>query len=205
MGIPLMAVKSDGGFGYDSTDLAAIYHRLFVMRADWIVYVTDLGQETHFHMIFDAAEQAGWHRPSVTRCDHMGFGVVQGADGKKFKTRSGETVKLKDLLDEAVTQATADMESRNEGKPLTPDQLDAARVLGIGAVKYADLSMSRESNYRFSFKKMLNLQGNTAPYMLYAYVRIQGIRRKAKEFMEQEGLSQGDLHMSVDEFSLDTP
>merc|ERR1719201_2463129 len=100
-----MVVKSDGGFGYDSTDMAAIYHRLFVMRADWVVYITDLGQETHFHMIFDAAEQAGWHRPAVTRVDHMGFGVVLGYDGKKFKTRSGETVKLKDLLDEAVERA----------------------------------------------------------------------------------------------------
>ena len=84
-----MVIKSDGGFGYDSTDLAAIYHRLLVMRADWIVYVTDLGQEQHFHMIFDAAEQAGWHRPPLTRCDHMGFGVVQGEDKKRLKTRPG--------------------------------------------------------------------------------------------------------------------
>merc|ERR1712217_982183 len=75
--IPLMVVKSDGGYGYDSTDMAAIYHRLFIMRADWIIYVTDLGQETHFHMIFDAAIQCGWHTPGTTRCDHMGFGVVQ--------------------------------------------------------------------------------------------------------------------------------
>eukprot|EP00971_Amphidinium_carterae_P235748 4678659-Amphidinium_carterae.1 len=99
--IPLMIVKSDGGYGYDSTDMAAIYHRLFIMRADWIVYITDMGQETHFFMIFDAAKQAGWHREGVTRCDHMGFGVVQGEDKKRFKTRSGETVKLQDLLDEA--------------------------------------------------------------------------------------------------------
>merc|ERR1712151_841274 len=112
--IPLMAVKSDGGFGYDSTDLAAIYHRIFVMRADWIVYITDLGQETHFHMVFDAAEQAGWHRPGVTRVDHMGFGVVQGEDKKKFKTRSGETVKLSDLLDEAVERALVEIKSRVE-------------------------------------------------------------------------------------------
>merc|ERR1712183_639690 len=110
--IPLMAVKSDGGFGYDSTDLAAIYHRLFVMRSDWIIYITDLGQETHFHMIFDAAEQAGWHRPPVTRCDHMGFGVVQGEDKKKFKTRSGETVKLVDLLDEAIERAAQEIKDR---------------------------------------------------------------------------------------------
>jgi arginyl-tRNA synthetase len=110
--IPLMAVKSDGGYGYDSTDLAAIYHRLFIMRADWIIYITDMGQETHFHMIFDAAEQAGWHRPPATRCDHMGFGVVQGEDKKKFKTRSGETVKLNDLLDEAVERAHTEVKKR---------------------------------------------------------------------------------------------
>merc|ERR1712232_1521345 len=110
--IPLMAVKSDGGFGYDSTDLAAIYHRLFIMRADWIIYITDMGQELHFHMIFDAAVQAGWHRPPITRCDHMGFGVVQGEDKKKFKTRSGETVKLSDLLDEAVDRALVEIKKR---------------------------------------------------------------------------------------------
>merc|ERR1719191_1801320 len=116
--IPLMAVKGDGGFGYDSTDLAAIYHRLFVMRADWIVYLTDLGQESHFHMIFDAAEQAGWHRPGVTRVDHMGFGVVQGEDKKKFKTRSGETVKLSDLLDEAIQRAADEIKElvQEQGK-----------------------------------------------------------------------------------------
>merc|ERR1712023_406609 len=104
--------KSDGGFGYDSTDLAAIYHRLFIMRADWIIYITDMGQELHFHMIFDAAKQAGWHRPPATRCDHMGFGVVQGEDKKKFKTRSGDVVKLVDLIDEAVERATVEIQNR---------------------------------------------------------------------------------------------
>merc|ERR1712222_7355 len=93
-----------------------IFHRFFVMRADWCIYVTDLGQESHFHMIFDAAEQCGWHRPPVTRCDHMGFGVVLGADGKKFKTRSGETVKLKDALDETTEHAMVEIQKRVAGQ-----------------------------------------------------------------------------------------
>merc|ERR1712232_809707 len=117
--IPLMAVKSDGGFGYDSTDLAAIYHRLFIMRADWIIYITDMGQELHFHMIFDAAVQAGWHQAPVTRCDHMGFGVVQGEDKKKFKTRSGEG---RDVF----------LEDKSE-------QQEAAERIGIAAVRYFDM------------------------------------------------------------------
>merc|ERR1719359_766926 len=146
--IPLMAVKSDGGYGYDSTDLAAIYHRLFMMRADWIIYITDMGQELHFHMIFDAALQAGWHRPPATRVDHMGFGVVQGEDKKKFKTRSGETVKLAVLLDEAISRAGDEIKARveDQGKDwgevflaTEEDQKDAASKLGIAAVRYFDM------------------------------------------------------------------
>merc|ERR1719316_2232243 len=146
--IPLMAVKSDGGFGYDSTDLAAVYHRLFVMRADWIIYITDMGQELHFHMIFDAAMQAGWHRPPATRCDHMGFGVVQGEDKKKFKTRSGETVKLSDLLDEAVERALTEINNRAEQQGENAfikdekEQLEAANRLGIAAVRYFDMKQN---------------------------------------------------------------
>eukprot|EP00927_Polykrikos_kofoidii_P025871 TRINITY_DN2317_c0_g1_i6.p1 TRINITY_DN2317_c0_g1~~TRINITY_DN2317_c0_g1_i6.p1 ORF type:complete len:586 (+),score=117.18 TRINITY_DN2317_c0_g1_i6:74-1831(+) len=184
---PLMAVKSDGGYGYDSTDLACIYHRLFMMRADWIIYVTDLGQEQHFHMIFDAAEQAGWHRPPITRCDHMGFGVVQGDDGKKFKTRSGETVKLVDLLNEAVDRATVEITKRvaeqkeKEGEVFLKDpqdQTDAANKIAIAAIRYFDMKQNRTSNYIFSYDKMLDPRGNTAVYLFYAYARIRAIQRK---------------------------
>jgi arginyl-tRNA synthetase len=186
---PLMAVKSDGGFGYDSTDLAAIYHRLFVMRSDWIVYVTDLGQETHFYMIFDAAQQAGWHRPGTTRCDHMGFGVVQGEDKKKFKTRSGETVKLSDLLDEAVERAKTEIQERVKGQAESggevflatdAEQQDAAEKLGIAAVRYFDMKQNRTSDYVFSYDRMLDAKGNSAVFLFYAYARICSIGRKAE-------------------------
>jgi arginyl-tRNA synthetase len=187
--IPLMAVKSDGGFGYDSTDLAAIYHRLFIMRADWVVYITDMGQETHFHMIFDAAEQAGWHRSPATRCDHMGFGVVQGEDKKKFKTRSGETVKLSDLLDEAVERAHAEImnrvaEQREKGEDMVflkteEEQKDAATRLGIAAVRYFDMKQNRVSPYVFSYERMLDSKGNSAVFLFYAYARIRQIQRKS--------------------------
>jgi len=186
--IPLMAVKSDGGFGYDSTDLAAIYHRLFLMRADWVVYITDLGQELHFHMIFDAAKQAGWHRPPVTRVDHMGFGVIQGDDGKKFKTRSGETVKLSNLLDEAVERASQEIAERVAGQEKegtevflkTPEeQQDAAEKIGIAAIRYFDMKQNRTTSYAFSYEKMLDPKGNSALYLFYAYARIRSIQRKS--------------------------
>jgi len=186
--IPLMVVKSDGGFGYDSTDMAAIYHRLFVMRADWVIYITDLGQESHFHMIFDAAEQAGWHRPNVSRCDHMGFGVVQGEDGKKFKTRSGETVKLTDLLDEASARALKEIQDRvkqqeEKGDEVlmktVEDQEAAAERLGIAAVRYFDMKQNRTSPYAFSYDRMLEAKGNTAVFLFYAYARLRAIQRKS--------------------------
>jgi arginyl-tRNA synthetase len=113
--VPLMVVKSDGGYGYDSTDLAAIKHRIFEEKADWLIYVTDLGQETHFLKIFAAARKAGWKREEGgVRMDHVGFGVVQGEDGKRFKTRSGDVVRLADLLDEAEERALKELEGRDE-------------------------------------------------------------------------------------------
>jgi len=183
--IPLMAVKSDGGYGYDSTDLAAIYHRLFIMRADWVIYITDMGQELHFHMIIDAALQAGWHRPPATRVDHMGFGVVQGEDKKKFKTRSGETVKLSDLLDEAVERAHTEIKKRveeqGEGAFIKSEEeaAEGAKALGIAAVRYFDMKQNRVSPYVFSYEKMLDPRGNSAVFLFYAYARIRQIQKKA--------------------------
>jgi arginyl-tRNA synthetase len=178
--------KSDGGFNYATTDLAAIRHRVQLdpadggERADRVLYVTDAGQSQHFEMVFAAAKKAGFVSDSVS-LEHVPFGLVQGEDGKKFATRSGDTVKLKDLLDEAVRIAGEDIKSRqdNPDEDLPQALIDVSKTVGIGAVKYADLSMNRESNYKFSYGRMLSLNGNTAPYMLYAYARICGIVRKA--------------------------
>jgi len=177
---PLIIQKSDGGFNYATTDLAAIRYRTRQDEAERILYVVDAGQANHFNQVFQVAVKAGWV-PENVELSHVPFGLVQGEDGKKFKTRSGETVRLKDLLDEAVKRAKADLETRIETE--ARQETDAfiqsvAETVGIGAVKYADLSQNRTSNYIFSYDKMLALQGNTAPYLLYAYVRVQGISRK---------------------------
>eukprot|EP00970_Alexandrium_tamarense_P002682 scaffold376_cov199-Alexandrium_tamarense.AAC.6 len=184
--LPMLVRKSDGGFNYATTDLAAIRHRVQLdpsdggEKADRVLYVTDAGQSQHFEMVFAAAKKAGFIAEPIS-LEHVPFGLVQGEDGKKFATRSGDTVKLKDLLDEAVKIAGEDMKSRtdNPDQELSEALNDVAKTVGIGAVKYADLSMNRESNYKFSYGRMLSLNGNTAPYMLYAYARICGIVRKA--------------------------
>lgn len=191
--MPMIIRKSDGGFLYATTDLAAVQHRIETENANRVVYVTDVGQSQHFKMVFEAAKKCGLVNDDHS-LEHVPFGLVQGEDGKKFKTRSGDTVRLKDLLDEAVSRSEALIGER-EGisvDELSEKQKNIARVVGVGAVKYADLSMNRESNYRFSFNKMLSLQGNTAPYMLYAFARIQGIRRKAVE----EGGDGGDVKVA---------
>nr|B8HSK8.1 RecName: Full=Arginine--tRNA ligase; AltName: Full=Arginyl-tRNA synthetase; Short=ArgRS [Cyanothece sp. PCC 7425] len=184
---PLIVQKSDGGYIYATTDLAALRYRIEQDQADWIIYVTDAGQSTHFAQVFQVAQRAGWI-PNRIRLVHVPFGLVQGEDGKKLKTRSGDTVRLQDLLDEAIDRARNDLVSRleAEGRQETPEFIDhVAQVVGIGAVKYADLSQNRTSNYVFSYDKMLSLQGNTAPYLIYAYVRVQGISRKGQIDLEQ--------------------
>jgi arginyl-tRNA synthetase len=181
----MLVRKSDGGFNYATTDLAAVRHRTQMAaedggeRANRVLYVTDAGQSQHFEMMFQAAKLAGFVAEGAS-LEHVPFGLVQGEDGKKFATRSGDTVKLKDLLNESIRIAGEDVRSRTENADAeTIDRIDTvSRVVGIGSVKYADLSMNRESNYRFSYERMLSLNGNTAPYMLYAYARICGIIRK---------------------------
>ncbi|MGG6296186.1 arginine--tRNA ligase [Leptolyngbya sp. AN02str] len=178
--LPLIIQKTDGGYNYATTDLAAIRYRTQQDHADRIIYVTDAGQANHFAQVFQVAGRAGWI-PEGVELVHVPFGVVQGEDGKKFKTRSGETIRLRDLLDEAIARSRADIEARltEEGRTESEEfKAHLAKTVGIGAVKYADLSQNRTSNYIFSYDKMLALQGNTAPYMLYAYVRVQGISRK---------------------------
>jgi arginyl-tRNA synthetase len=180
--IPLIMRKSNGGYGYDSTDMAAIRYRTQELKREWIVYVTDAGQGSHFHMCFDAGKEAGWCKD--VRLDHIGFGVVCGEDGGKFKTRSGSTVRLIDLLNEGRDRMKASLEARAaEGKcPLSPEEIDvAATKIGYGAVKYFDMKQDPATNYIFSYDRMLSTSGNTAVYLLFAYARIASIIRKAEE------------------------
>lgn len=177
--LPLMVQKSDGGYNYDTTDMAAIKHRIQVEHADRIIYVVDAGQSTHFQMIFKAAELAGYLNLAKVRVDHVPFGLVLGADGKKFRTRAGETERLLDLLNTAIKEAEIILLEK------APDLAEAerhelAKALGIGAVKYADLSCHRTGDYVFSYERMLKFEGNTAAFLMYAYVRVAGIKRKIK-------------------------
>lgn len=177
--MPLMLQKSDGGYGYDTTDMAAMKHRVQEEKVDRIIILTDAGQSQHFQMIHAAARKAGYIDPEKVRFDHVPFGLVLGADGKKFKTRSGETEKLIDLITTAVDKAKEMMRERNpELPPLEQDEI--AKKIGIGAVKYADLSCHRTSDYVFSYDKMLRFEGNTAAFLMYVYVRVEGIKRKIK-------------------------
>ncbi len=178
--LPLIVQKSDGGYNYATTDLAAICYRTQKDEAKRIVYVTDAGQANHFAGVFQVARRAGWI-PDDVEMVHVPFGLVLGEDGKKFKTRSGDTVRLRDLLDEAVTRTRADLEARlqEDGREETEEfKANVSQVVGISAVKYADLSQNRTTDYKFSFDRMLSLKGNTAPYMLYSYARVKSIGRK---------------------------
>jgi arginyl-tRNA synthetase len=174
---PLMVQKSDGGFNYDTTDLAAVRYRVGVDKADRIIVVVDMGQSLHFQLVFKAAEKAGYYDSKKVRMDHVGFGLVLGPDGKKFKTRSGNTEKLIDLLHGAVDQASKLIQEKIPD--INHDELrHLAENIGIGAVKYADLSCHRQKDYTFSYDKMLKFEGNTAVFLMYSYVRIMGIKRK---------------------------
>jgi arginyl-tRNA synthetase len=175
--LPLMVQKSDGGYNYDTTDMATIYHRIHIERGDRLIYVTDAGQSTHFQMIFKAAEKAGYLDPHKVRVDHVPFGLVLGPDGKKFRTRSGETERLIDLLQAAIDHADKILQERNPEMEKEERQR-LAQALGLGAIKYADLSNHRMSDYTFSYDRMLRFEGNTAAFLMYAYVRIAGIKRK---------------------------
>lgn len=188
---PLIVQKADGGYGYDSTDCAAVLQRVRDERADRVVYVIDNGQETHMRMVFDVAKRIGWLSQGE-RLDFMGFGLVQGEDGKKFKTRSGDVVRLRDLLDEAAERSAAELRNRTAGRAGSENgetkaldaeaeaalQADAERI-GTAAVKYFDLRQNRNSDYKFSFDAMLDPKGNTAVYALYAYARLSAVLRKS--------------------------
>jgi arginyl-tRNA synthetase len=174
-GHPAIIQKSDGAANYTTTDLATLAYRLETWRPDEIVYVTDGRQQLHFQQLF--AIFRAWHPETAMQLAHVWFGSILGEDGKPFKTRSGETVKLSDLLDEAEERALRAVTEKNPELAET-DRRNIARVVGLGAVKYADLLPNRQSDYVFSWDKMLALSGNTAPYLQYAYARIRSIFRK---------------------------
>ncbi len=178
--LPLIVQKTDGGYNYATTDLAAIRYRVGVDRVQRVVYPVGAEQINHFAQIFQVGRRAGWITDDVEFV-HTPLGSILGEDGKKLKSRSGEAARLQDLLVEAIARARADLETRlvEEARVETEEFIaNVAQIVGMGAVKYADLSQNRTSNYIFSYDKMLALQGNTAPYMLYAYVRVQGISRR---------------------------
>ncbi|NSM23071.1 arginine--tRNA ligase [Shewanella sp. ZOR0012] len=177
--LPVIIQKADGGYLYATTDLAAMRYRSSVLKADRVLYFVDLRQALHFQQVFSLAKLAKFVRDDMS-LEHLGFGTMNGEDGRPFKTRTGGVVKLVDLLDEANTRALELVRSKN------PDMDEAtlaeiARVVGISAVKYADLSKNRTSDYIFSFEQMLSFEGNTAPYLLYAYTRVAGIFKRATD------------------------
>ncbi len=175
--MPLIVQKSDGGYLYATTDLAALRQRLVELGARRVVYLTDARQRQHFQMVFATARAAGWVAPDV-RLEHVVFGSVLGEDGTPFKTRSGDTVRLAELLDEAEERALAIVGEKNP--QLEPDERTrVAHAVGVGAIKYADLASDRVKDYVFSWPRMLAMEGNTAPYLQYAYARIRSIFRKA--------------------------
>ncbi|MDL2081441.1 arginine--tRNA ligase [Streptomyces sp. GXMU-J15] len=177
--VPLIVQKADGGFGYAASDLTAIRNRVGELDATTLLYVVDVRQSLHFKMVFETARRAGWLNENVT-AHNMGYGTVLGADGKPFKTREGETVKLEDLLDEAVQRAAEVV--REKAQDLTEEEIqERAAQVGIGAVKYADLSTSPSRDYKFDLDQMVSLNGDTSVYLQYAYARIQSILRKAGE------------------------
>ncbi len=175
--LPMIVQKSDGGYNYDTTDMAAIRHRIEQEGAERIIVVTDAGQSLHFQMLEKAAEKAGYLDPKKVQFDHVPFGVVLGPDGKKFKTRTGDVEKLIDLIYEAIARASAVFEER---LPSAGEReiKELGTILGVDAIKYADLCSHRLKDYVFSYDRMLCFEGNTAAFLLYAYVRIRGINRK---------------------------
>jgi arginyl-tRNA synthetase len=195
---PQLIQKRDGGFNYATTDLATIAYRLETWHPQEIVYITDGRQQLHFQQLFAVFQR--WHPEMAGKLKlaHVWFGSILGEDGRPLKTRSGENVKLSELLDEAEERAFRLVSEKNSDLP-EAERREIARVVGIGAVKYADLSPNRQSDYVFSWDKMLALNGNTAPYLQYAYARIQSIFRKGDIQSPASGMPPGALTLSAPE------
>lgn len=175
--LPMIVQKSDGGFLYATTDLAAAHYRIDQLKAQRVIYVTDSRQSQHFAMVFETLKAAGWSKD--VRMDHVSFGTILGKDHKPFKTRSGETVKLADLIEEAKQRALRIIDEKSRDIAIQEKE-KIADAVAIGALKYADLSSDRVKDYVFDFDRMLAMDGNTAPYLQNAYVRIHAIFRKAE-------------------------
>ena len=173
---PALVQKADGASNYTTTDLATLDYRSREISPDEIIYVTDGRQQLHFRQLF--AIWRRWQPRVQAKLSHVWFGSILGEDGKPFKTRSGDTVKLTDLLDEAIERAAKVIAEKNPDMP-EAERTEIAKIIGLGAVKYADLLPNRQGDYVFSWEKMLSFQGNTAPYLQNAYVRIRAIFRKA--------------------------
>ncbi|MGW6355845.1 arginine--tRNA ligase [Streptomyces sp. NPDC055092] len=177
--VPLIVKKSNGGYGYAATDLSAIRDRVQNLKASTLLYVVDARQSLHFKMVFETARRAGWLNEDV-KAHQLAFGTVLGKDGKPFKTREGETVRLVDLLDEAIDRATSVVREKAEKVGLAEEEIVENGVyVGIGAVKYADLSTSAVRDYKFDLDQMVSLNGDTSVYLQYAYARIRSIFGKA--------------------------
>jgi arginyl-tRNA synthetase len=196
---PFLIQKSDGAANYGTTDLATLAYRLSTWQPQEIVYVTDGRQQLHFRQLFATFRR--WHPEVDVKLAHVWFGSILGEDGKPFKTRSGDTVKLADLLDEAVERAFQVVSEKNSGMT-EAERRNVARVVGLSAVKYADLLPNRQSDYVFSWDKMLAFNGNTAPYLQYAYTRVRSIFRKAGAEAEQ-AMREGTIQLvAPDELAL---
>ncbi|MCQ2031455.1 arginine--tRNA ligase [Stutzerimonas zhaodongensis] len=192
--LPVIVQKAGGGYLYATTDLASMRYRSQQLKADRALYFVDQRQALHFQMAFEVARRAGFVHPDM-QLEHMGFGTMNGADGRPFKTRDGGTVKLVDLLDEAEQRAYSMVKGKNPELDET-ELRQIARAVGIGAVKYADLSKHRTSDYSFNFEQMLSFEGNTAPYLLYAYTRVASVFRKLGTDMD--ALS-GETHLDAEQ------
>lgn len=196
--IPLTIVKTDGGFTYDTSDLAAVRQRVQEEKASRIIYVVDNGQAVHFQTIFAAARRVGYVEPYV-RLEHVGFGLVLGEDKKKFKTRSGDTVKLAELLDEGLQRSRSKLLEKNRQEELSDEEMKAAQeAIAYGCIRYADLSRDRNKDYVFSFDQMLEDKGNTAVYLLYSLTRIRSIKRKADLGSIEEVLKRRNAELGSD-------
>lgn len=196
----LMARKRDGGYGYDSTDLATIRYRIASLHADRLLYVTDSRQALHFQLVFEAARRVGWLTDAIG-VEHVAYGTILGPDGKPFRTRAGGTVRLMDLLDEAVARVRAVVAEKNPD--LTSTELDTiAEQAGIGAVKYADLSTSTVKDYSFDPDRMTSLNGNTGVYLQYAHARVRSILRKAGVATQATVDTRGPLEPAERELAL---
>ncbi|MBL4581586.1 MAG: arginine--tRNA ligase [Gammaproteobacteria bacterium] len=180
--LPVIIQKTDGGYLYATTDLAAIQYRSIELKAERSLYVVDARQSLHFQQVFAVAREAGFSSANIS-LEHIAYGTMMGKDGRPFKTRSGDTIKLVDLLDEAIRRARELVAQKNPGLDETA-YTEIAEKVGIAAVKYADLSKNRTSDYVFDWSTMLSFEGNTAPYLMYAYARIRSILRKRDSGLE---------------------